>query len=69
MRFSFYKFFFLTILFISIFPFKTYPNTNLFNDAINPYCSGKNVDKFLNERKIKNIEIITDKKKNGLKMF
>ena len=46
---------------------KTYSKNILINDAIDPYCSGKSVDKFLEENKIKNIEIIIDKKKQWIK--
>jgi hypothetical protein len=67
MLFSCRNFFFLILLFISILPFKTYSKNILINDAIDPYCSGKSVNKFLEENKIKNIEIIIDKNKRWIK--
>ena len=67
MHFSCRNFFFLILLFFSVLPFKTHSKNVLINDPIAPYCSGKSVDKFLEENKIKNIEIIVDKNKKWVK--
>ena len=67
MHFSCRNFFFIILLFISVLPFKTHSKNVLINDPIAPYCSGKSVDKFLEENKIKNIEIIVDKNKKWVK--
>ena len=69
MHFSCRNFFFLILLFFSVLPFKTHSKNVLINDPIAPYCSGKSVDKFLEENKIKNIEIIVDKNKKWVKKF
>ena len=41
-----------------------YSQDNLVKDLIDPYCQSNNIDEFFKDKKIKNIEIITDKKKN-----
>ena len=40
---------------------------SLITDSINPYCNGIDVDNFLGEQKIKNIEITTDNRRRWLR--
>ena len=63
-----YRFYIIFLLLFIIFPLKnTYSKNFVVEDLINPYCNGIGPDEFLQERKIDNIEIITDKTKKWTK--
>ena len=59
-----YRFYIIFLLLFIIFPLKnTYSKNFVVEDLIDPYCNGIGPDEFLQEGKIDNIEIITDKTK------
>jgi hypothetical protein len=63
-----YRFYIIFLLLFIIFPLKnTYSKNFVVGDLIDPYCNGIGPDEFLQERKIDNIEIITDKTKKWTK--
>ena len=60
-NYNFFKI--LTILFIFYFTNSSFLKANIIQDSIDPYCQGENANEFFKDRKIKNIKIITNKKK------
>ena len=63
-----YYFFRVLIILLSFYLTNSvYSQDNLIKDSINPYCQANDIDEFFQERKIKNIEIITDERKRWIK--
>ena len=63
-----YRFYIIFLLLFIIFPLKyTYSKNFVVKDLIDPYCNGIGPDEFLQEKKIDNIEIISDKTKKWTK--
>tara|TARA_B100000029_G_scaffold515906_1_gene625458 strand:- start:9224 stop:11551 length:2328 start_codon:yes stop_codon:yes gene_type:complete len=60
--------FFILVIFLFIFSTGNVFSKNfIIKDAINPYCNGIAAEEFLEDKKIKNIEIITDKPRKWVK--
>ena len=63
-----YYFFRVLIILLSFYLTNSvYSQDNLIKDSINPYCQANDIDEFFQDKKIKNIEIITDKRKKWIK--
>ena len=63
-----YYFFRVLIILLSFYlTSSVYSQDNLIKDAINPYCQANDIDEFFQDKKIKNIEIVTDKRKKWIK--
>ena len=61
---------FFRVLIVILFFYLTnsvYSQDNLIKDSIDPYCQANDVDEFFQDKKIKNIEIIIDKRKKWIK--
>ena len=63
-----YYFFRVLIILLSFYLTNSvYSQDNLIKDSINPYCQANDIDEFFQDKKIKNIEIIIDKRKKWIK--
>ena len=62
-----FRFFTILILIFILFPLKnSYSKDFMVSDAIDPYCDGADSDIFIEERKIKDIEIVLNKPRDWI---
>ena len=61
------KCYLLLIIFSLIFSFPSFSQSISVSDSIDPFCNGKDIDQVSKSKKIKNIEIITNKRKKWTK--
>lgn len=67
MLLSNFKYYLLLLIFSLFFSFPSFSKEILIADSIDPYCDGKDIDQISDSKKIKSIEIITNKRKKWTK--
>ena len=58
-----FKYYLLLLIFSLFFSFPSFSKEILIADSIDPYCDGKDIAQISDSKKIKSIEIITNKRK------